>query len=85
LSYSPSERRFVNRVRDDVEADAERSRDVFPCHAWADRSEAAQELSEALDELGVDVWFSEREVVLGESLAGQLDGGLRVSRVGWCS
>lgn len=82
LSYSPSERRFLNRVRDEVQADVERPRDVFLCHAWADRSEAAQELFKALDELGVDVWFSEREVVLGKSLARQLDAGLRVSRVG---
>lgn len=82
MSYSPSERRFLNRVRGVVDADVERPRDVFLCHAWADRGETALELFEALDQLGVDVWFSEREVVLGQSLARQLDAGLRVSRVG---
>jgi hypothetical protein len=82
LSYSPSERRLLSRVRDVVEADVERARDVFLCHAWADRGDAALELFEALDGLGVDVWFSEREVVLGQSLARQLDAGLRVSRIG---
>jgi hypothetical protein len=82
LSYSPSERQFLDGVREVVEADVDRPRDVFLCHAWADRSESALELFEALAELGTDVWFSERDVVLGRSLARQLDAGLRISRVG---
>ncbi|MDF1597989.1 MAG: toll/interleukin-1 receptor domain-containing protein [Acidimicrobiia bacterium] len=69
-------------MRDVVNADVERERDVFLCHAWADRTGAATDLFEALSSLSVDVWFSEREVVLGRSLARQLDAGLRVSRVG---
>jgi len=69
-------------VREVVDDDVERERDVFLCHAWADRSASATELFEALSSLDVDVWFSERDVVLGRSLARQLDAGLRVSRIG---
>lgn len=82
LSYSPSERKFLDGVREVVEADVDRPRDVFLCHVWVDRSESALELFKALAEIGIDVWFSEREGVLGRSLARQLDVGLRVSRVG---
>jgi hypothetical protein len=76
LTYSVPERQFLDRVRSVVEADA------VEHHAWADRAGAALQLFEALTRLGVDVWFSERDVVLGKSLARQLDGGLRISRVG---
>jgi len=82
LTYTQPERAFLEHVRDVVEDDVERERDVFLCHAWADRSGPASVLFEALSGLDVDVWFSEREVVLGRSLTRQLDAGLRVSRVG---
>jgi len=73
---------MLENVRTAVESDVERERDVFLCHAWDDRAEAAAELFGALSDLEVDVWFSEKDVVLGKSLARQLDAGLRVSRVG---
>lgn len=82
VSYSPAERVFLDGVREVVESDVHRERDCFLCHAWADRSGSAQEFFDALANLGVDAWFSDREVVLGRSLARQLDVGLRVSRVG---
>jgi len=82
LTYTPPEREFLDHVRDVVDEDVERERDVFLCHAWADRNGPATDLFDALSSLHVDVWFSERDVVLGRSLARQLDAGLRVSRVG---
>jgi hypothetical protein len=82
VTYSPAERSLLDDVRSAVDGDVERSRDVFLCHAWADRIDAAQELFDELNALDVDVWFSERDVVLGKSLARQLDAGLRISRVG---
>ncbi|KOX27131.1 hypothetical protein ADK67_15005 [Saccharothrix sp. NRRL B-16348] len=59
-----------------------REYDLFLCHAWPDRRGAAAELDAALREQGLEVWFSEREVRLGESLARQLDTGLKTSHVG---
>lgn len=82
MTYSQPERALLDDVREAVEADSDRERDAFLCHAWGDRSGPASELYTALDALGVDVWFSERDVVLGQSLARQLDRGLRLSRVG---
>lgn len=82
MTYSPAERGLLDEVRSAVADDVERNRDVFLCHAWADRIDAAQELFDELDALDVDVWFSQRDVVLGKSLGRQLDAGLRLSRVG---
>jgi hypothetical protein len=82
VHYTQPERELLDDVRKHVEADVARGRDAFLCHAWADRGGAAAELYRVLVDLDVDVWFSERDVVLGRSLARQLDAGLRVSRVG---
>lgn len=81
-SYSPQEREFLGHVAEAVDRDVERPRDAFLCHAWADRDGAAAELVATLVDLEVDVWFSERDVKLGVSLARQLDAGLRASRLG---
>ena len=57
-------------------------RDVFLCHAWDDRKDAAQELHDLLESKGVSVWFSEKDVALGTSLLREIDKGLAKSRVG---
>jgi hypothetical protein len=57
-------------------------RDVFLCHAWDDRTGAAKQLHDALEALGVKVWFSEKDVGLGVPLMRAIDKGLANSRVG---
>jgi hypothetical protein len=57
-------------------------RDVFLCHAWDDRKNAAKELHDLLEKKGVSVWFSEKDVLLGSSLLREIDKGLVKSRVG---
>ncbi|MEQ9279403.1 MAG: toll/interleukin-1 receptor domain-containing protein [Balneola sp.] len=57
-------------------------RDVFLCHAWDDRKEAAKQLHDLLESSGVSVWFSEKDVLLGSSLLREIDKGLAKSRVG---
>lgn len=57
-------------------------RDVFLCHAWDDRGDAATELHDLLEARGVSVWFSEKDVALGTSLLRAIDQGLRMSRIG---
>jgi hypothetical protein len=81
VTYTQPERQYLEHVREFV-LNVERERDVFLCHAWADRNGPAMDLYEALRILQVDVWFSERDVELGGDLLRQLDSGLRVSRVG---
>ena len=57
-------------------------RDVFLCHAWDDRKGVAKDLHDRLEALGVSVWFSEKDVVLGSTLLREIDKGLAKSRVG---
>jgi len=82
--YTPAEVRSLTPIRESVER---RSllpdlRDVFLCHAWDDRKEAAKELHDLLEARSVTVWFSEKDVLLGTSLLREIDKGLAKSRVG---
>ncbi len=82
--YTPAEVRTLTPVRENIERRASLPdiRDVFLCHAWDDRNGAAKELHDLLEALGVSVWFSEKDVVLGTSLLREIDKGLAKSRVG---
>jgi len=82
--YTPAEVRTLTPVRENVEkrASVPDLRDVFLCHAWDDRKGAAQELHDLLESLGVSVWFSEKDVLIGTSLLREIDKGLAKSRVG---
>ncbi len=56
--------------------------DVFLCHAWDDRRGAATELHDLLEARGVSVWFSEKDIVLGQPFLREIDKGLAKSRTG---
>ncbi|WP_245701203.1 toll/interleukin-1 receptor domain-containing protein [Sanguibacter gelidistatuariae] len=57
-------------------------RDVFLCHAWDDRRSVATELHDLLKAEGVSVWFSEKDIVLGQPFMREIDKGLAKSRTG---
>ena len=82
--YTPAEIRTLTPVRENVEKRSSLPdlRDVFLCHAWDDRKDAAKELHDLLKSKGVTVWFSEQDVPLGSSLLREIDKGLAKSRVG---
>ena len=82
--YTPAEVRSLTPIRESVERRASLPdlRDVFLCHAWDDRKEAAKELHDLLESKSVTVWFSEKDVLLGTSLLREIDKGLAKSRVG---
>ena len=82
--YTPAEVRALTPIRDSVEKRTSLPdlRDVFLCHAWDDRKGAAKELHDQLETLGVSVWFSEKDVLLGTTLLREIDKGLAKSRVG---
>ncbi len=84
MVYTPAEVRTLTPVRENVEKRASLPdlRDVFLCHAWDDRKGAAKELHDLLESLGVSVWFSEKDVLLGSSLLREIDKGLVKSRIG---
>jgi hypothetical protein len=82
--YTSAEVRTLTPVRESVERRASLPdlRDVFLCHAWDDRKGVAKELHDLLESLGVSVWFSEKDVILGSTLLRDIDKGLAKSRVG---
>ena len=84
VSYTDTEVRALNPVRITVEERAVRPelRDVFLCHAWDDREGAAKNLHDLLENDGVSVWFSEKDVGLGTPLLRAIDKGLARTRVG---
>lgn len=82
--YTPAEVRALTPIRNNIVSREVRPdrRDVFLCHAWDDRAGAAKELHDLLEQNGVSVWFSEKDVALGSSLLREIDKGLAKSRVG---
>ena len=85
VSYTPTQIQSLTPVRETVEASAAAQpelRDVFLCHAWGDRKEAAKELHDLLEAAGVKVWFSEKDLGLGVPMMRAIDKGLANSRIG---
>lgn len=84
VAYTSAEVRALTPIRESVEKRASLPdlRDVFLCHAWDDRGNAAKELHDLLESRGVSVWFSEKDVLLGAPLLREIDKGLAKSRVG---
>lgn len=56
--------------------------DVFISHASEDKDEVVRPLAEALKTGGLDVWFDEFELKIGDSLRQKIDRGLAKSRFG---
>jgi hypothetical protein len=56
--------------------------DVFICHASEDKNEIARPLAEALRRKGLEVWYDEFTLTLGDSLSRSIDHGLARSRFG---
>lgn len=56
--------------------------DLFLCHAWDDRKGIAKVLCDKLENLGVSVWFSEKDLSLGINMLREIDKGLAKSRAG---
>lgn len=83
VSYTPQQVRSLTPVREKVEELAETDlRDVFLCHAWDDRAGLAKELNDMLEAKDVKVWFSEKDIMLGQPLMRAIDKGLASSRIG---
>ena len=65
-----------------VPGDDGRSWDVFISHAGEDKAAIARPLYDALTGLGVDVWFDDAELRIGDSLRRKIDQGLARSAFG---
>ena len=56
--------------------------DVFICHASEDKDDVARPLAEELRGRGLDVWYDEFSLRIGDSLRQSIDKGLGASRFG---
>jgi len=63
-------------------ADDGRTFDVFISHASEDKDEVVRPLATALKDAGLDVWYDEFELRIGDSLRRKIDKGLGKSRFG---
>lgn len=63
-------------------ADSTKEHDVFISHASEDKDAIVRPLFEALNSEGLDVWYDEFTLRIGDSLRQKIDKGLAKSRVG---
>jgi hypothetical protein len=84
VTYTSDEVAALDRYRTKVEAVGPRaaSYDLFLCHAWDDRRHAATELCDLLESEDVAVWFSEKDIALGQPFMREIDKGLAKTRIG---
>mgnify|MGYP000426778428 CR=1 FL=1 len=83
--YTSAQIQSLTPIRETVETRAVAQpdlRDAFLCHAWDDRKGPAKELHDLLEEAGVKVWFSEKDLGLGVPIMRAIDKGLASSRIG---
>ena len=84
VTYTPDQVRALTPYRRTVESRGQQPelRDLFLCHAWDDRRGVATELNDLLEAEGVSVWFSEKDILLGQPFMREIDRGLAKSRAG---
>jgi hypothetical protein len=82
--YTPEEVRALEPIRVTVEKRAPLPdlRQIFLCHAWPDRQGVATDLYNLLIARNVSVWFSEKDINLGEPFMRAIDKGLAKSQIG---
>lgn len=76
---------LVRRQADNEESSlesSEREYDVFISHASEDQDEIVRPLAHSLRELGLEVWYSEFSLQIGDSLRRKIDLGLAKSKFG---
>ena len=78
VTYTPDQVRALTPYRRMVESRGQQPelRDLFLCHAWDDRRGAATSLNDLLEAEGVSVWFSEKDILLGQPFMREIDRGL---------
>ena len=82
--YTPAQIATLTPVRQNIlkQPKTPEKYDLFLCHAWDDRKGVAKELCDKLTALGINVWFSEKDLALGTNMLREIDKGLAKSRVG---
>lgn len=73
---------FLGNYNQNSIIDNNKGYDVFISHASEDKEEVARPLADALQELGISVWYDEFEMKIGDSLRRKIDQGLSHSNFG---
>lgn len=81
-AYTPNERVLADRVQEAIVAQDPREWDAFLSYARIDGAQVGDALRQALEALGVRVWFDEIAIIPGKSQSLQMDQGLRKARAG---
>ena len=81
-TYTPAERALADSIQEQAARFPEREWDTFLSYARIDGADTGAALRDALDELGVSVFFDEIAITPGRSQALQMDRGLRSARCG---
>lgn len=76
---SPSEQDKQSKDPEEVDSDVE---DAFICHASEDKDDFVEPLAEELQEMGLDVWYDEFRLEVGDSIRREIEKGLANSRYG---
>lgn len=66
----------------EVFGDEDKEYDVFVCHAGPDKDDFVRPLAHALRAGGLEVWYDEFELKVGDSLRRKIDQGMRSARYG---
>lgn len=66
----------------EVFGDESKEYDVFVCHASPDKHDCVSPLAHALKDGGLEVWYDEFELRVGDSLRRKIDQGIRSARYG---
>jgi hypothetical protein len=82
LASVPSLVRRPDEIAPPADAGDGRTFDVFVSHASEDKDEVVRPLAEALRAGGLEVWYDEFELRIGDSLRRKIDAGLARSRFG---
>jgi len=82
VRYTQPERDLADRVYRAIRTLDPREYDAFLSYARIDGAEVAAVLRNALEDLGVAVWFDEVAIIPGRSQSLQMDAGLRKARAG---
>lgn len=84
VTYTAGQVQSLTPYRKTIESRASlpELRDLFLCHAWDDRRGVATDLNDLLESKGVSVWFSEKDILLGQPFMREIDRGLAKSRAG---
>jgi hypothetical protein len=82
IRYTEPEQRLADRVHTAIGQLDQREYDTFLSYARIDGGEIASALRDALEDLGVAVWFDEVAILPGRSQSLQMDAGLQKARTG---